>query len=116
MAVCGEQILARSLSVATIEDEHGNTWQYHSRSDRHSKISCWGVLFDLLQTCALLRRHVLDQKLVFGINHQLTDFVTGKHKNMDLVVCRPATSPSSRPIYFRDLQQQYGIALDSSEA
>ena len=48
-------MVARSISAARIADDFGNEWQYHSRSDKHSKVACWAVLFDLLQTSALLR-------------------------------------------------------------
>lgn len=81
-------IMARSMSVP---QETGTTralWQYHSRSDRHSQVSCWAVLFDLLRESALLRSHVEDDKVFFGVNHSMVDFVHRKKKKLDLVVCR----------------------------
>ncbi len=41
--VYGPEILARYLSTPGDPDKHGNAWQYHPRSDRHSKVGCWGV-------------------------------------------------------------------------
>ena len=55
----GPRILARTMSVPTAGAgkpfRFGNLWQYHSRSDRHSKVACWGLVLDLLGDCPLLR-------------------------------------------------------------
>ncbi len=74
----GPGILARFLARPGPADKYGNHWQYHSRSDRHSKVGSWGVALDLLATSSLLRRHVDDGKVVLGVNHTLTDFATGR--------------------------------------
>ena len=50
----GPAILVSNMSVPRVRDNDGRLWQYHSRSDLHSKVACWGVLFDLLQQSALL--------------------------------------------------------------
>jgi len=63
----GETILARTLALARVRDKDGKLWQYHSRSDRHSKTACWAILFDLLRTSALLRDHAAAGKVGFGI-------------------------------------------------
>ena len=47
----GPTILARSMSTATRRGQDAVAWQYHSRSDSHSKVACWAVLFDLLCEC-----------------------------------------------------------------
>jgi len=82
----GPNILCRTMTVPSITDEHGNSWQYHSRSDRHSKVACWGTLFDLLQYSALLRRHVEQGNVAFGVNHEFADFRTRRKKKLDLVI------------------------------
>lgn len=110
----GLDILARSLSAASITDRHGNEWQYHSRSDRHSKIACWGILFDLLATTPLLRRHIASGAVGFGINHEIRDFVHDRKKDLDLVLCTP-NGPAS-PTTFVDLVKMYGIVLSTEEA
>ena len=89
MLLHGPEILVRTLSGTAIKDRHGNSWQYHSRSDGHSKVACWGVVFDLLRSCSLLRRHVADGKVSFGINHEMRDFVHDRKKKLDLVLCTP---------------------------
>lgn len=83
------EIMARSMSVAQPTGKTKALWQYHARSDRHSQVSCWAVLFDLLRESALLRHHVEDGKVFFGVNHSMVDFVHRKKKKLDLVVCRP---------------------------
>jgi hypothetical protein len=85
--VLGPEILVRSLNRQRIPDKFGNTWKYHSRSDRHSKIACWGILVDLLGACPLFAAHARDQKIAFGINHEMRDFQVNRKKNLDLVVC-----------------------------
>ena len=65
----GESIVARTLQTPRVKDKAGNVWQYHSRSDRHSKVACWAILFDLLRTSPLLREHAAVGKVGFGINH-----------------------------------------------
>ena len=82
----GPDILVRTLSQTSRADRYGNAWQYHSRSDHHSKVACWAILFDLLVKCPLLRRHVDDGLVGFGINHEMRDFVHDRKKNLDVVL------------------------------
>lgn len=67
---------------------HGNAWQYHSRSDRHSKVLCWAILFDLMRRDNAIARHFREGKTSFGINHTMRDFQHDRKKDLDLVVCR----------------------------
>jgi hypothetical protein len=110
----GPDILARSLSRPNVDDDYGNTWQYHSRSDHHSKVACWGLLFDLLTHCPLLRSHIKAEKVGFGINHEMHDFKTGRKKNLDLVLCTPG-SGKPRAGEFAALASDYKIALTPAE-
>src|ERR1700737_4731446 len=111
----GPDILARSLTAAQIADKFDNTGQYHSRSDSHSKIACWTLLFDLLHHCPLLVRHVTEGKVGFGINHEMHDFRTGRQKYLDLVLCTPGGSDGKHRETFASLAQQYGVQLTSGE-
>ena len=110
----GPKILADSLVVRGGGFKHNNRWQYHSRSDHHSKIACWGILFDLMRHCDLLRRHVEEGLVGYGLNHEMRDFRTARKKDLDLVVCRPrqadATSASTRT--FAEQAQDLGAVLD----
>jgi len=90
----GPELLVRTLSSATRQDRIGNRWQYHSRSDHHSKVACWGVIFDLLATTPLLQRHARSGTVCFGINHEMRDFQHDRKKNLDLVLCTPAAAIS----------------------
>jgi len=109
----GEAILTRSLTASRIKDAHGNTWQYHSRSDRHSKIACWSVLFDLLRTCSLLRDQVATGKVCFGINHEMRDYKQDRKKNLDLVLCTHQSTASE--LTFAEYGVQCGVVLTSEE-
>lgn len=63
-------------------------WQYNSRSDHHSKVCCWSVLFDLYRNCPLMQAHAASGKIGASVNHEMTDFHKNKAKNLDLVVSR----------------------------
>ncbi len=112
-------ILVRALSVPAPMGVSRTPWQYHPQSDRHSKIACWGVLFDLLQASALLRTHVAAGKVHFGVNHVMQDFVHNKKKALDLVLCRPgeaATTPRSRrPDTLSSLAARWEIQLTARQ-
>ena len=91
-------------------------WQYHSRSDRHSKVACWGVLFDLLQQSSLLGKHANAGKVVLGVNHELRDFQTKRKKNLDLVVAKPAGPGEKKPRTMASLADEWGIVITSTQA
>jgi hypothetical protein len=116
--VDGPGIVTRSLSVPWVDDKFGNRWQYHSRSDHHSKLACWAVFFDLMQTSALLRRHTQDQKIIFGVNHTVVDFKNQRDKNLDLVIARPGSAevtPLTKGKTLTTLAEYYGVALTDDE-
>ena len=112
----GPEIICKAISATRIADRFGNHWQYHSQSDRHSKISCWAVMFDLMLHCSLLRQHAADGKVGFGINLELKDFQTNRKKNLDLVVCTPGALTSRKltgPPDLVSLGTHLGIELNA---
>ncbi|MGH9078052.1 MAG: hypothetical protein ACRDY0_11500 [Acidimicrobiales bacterium] len=112
----GPEILARFLSVPNPKpDKYGNFWQYNSRSDRHSKVACWGVAFDLLTTSRQLRRHVTDGQVVLGVNHAMIDFATNRQKDLDLVIARPGGPIDPAAETFADQGRRYGVILSPDE-
>lgn len=111
----GPTLLAAALSRRTIADKFGNVWQYHSRSDRHSKVACWGVAFDLLLTSRVLRRHAEQGAVVLGVNQQMTDFATGRRKDLDLVVARPVAPPGADAPTFAQLASKWQIPLNEAQ-
>lgn len=111
----GPEILARFLATPGAPDKYGQRWQYNSRSDRHSKVGCWGVAFDLLSQSALMRAHAEAGKIVLGVNHEMRDFHTDREKVLDLVIARPAAGVPAKTQTFRGLVQHYGIVLDEAE-
>lgn len=122
--VHGPEILCRTLSTPTSGAggkpfQYGNAWQYHSRSDRHSKVACWGLTLDLLLACPLLRKHIADGKVGLGINHELRDYRNNKKKNLDMVLCMSAGTSNAGgskggargATDFAGLVRAYGIDL-----
>jgi hypothetical protein len=117
----GLDMLIRSMSMPTSGSpggkrfQYGNLWQYHPRSDRHSKIACWSVIFDLLRESSLLRSHVAARKVAVGINHPMRDFAQNRVKNLDLVICRVSASDTGAIRSFADLTRKYVIILSEEE-
>ncbi|HEV2364730.1 MAG TPA: hypothetical protein VGS12_11105 [Caulobacteraceae bacterium] len=112
----GPQILVRTLSKPTRRDRWGNAWQYHSRSDHHSKVACWGIVFDLMLACPLLRRQVADGRVRFGINHEMRDFEHDRKKNLDLVLCTPSGAPwKGSEVTLDAMAAEYEIELTAAE-
>lgn len=111
----GPSILVTSMSVPQPRGTSKTPWQYHSRSDLHSKVACWGVLFDLLQQSELMRRHAAAGTIVFGVNHKFRDFHTGREKALDLVVARPSAPVGTKPQTLLDLAEQYSVVLDARQ-
>lgn len=112
----GAEILVRTLSKASVApDANGHAWNYHSRSDHHSKVACWGIVFDLLRASTLLRSHVAAGRVAFGINHEMRDFRNDRKKDLDLVICQPAggTSPGKKSLV--TLAEHYEIDLTKAE-
>lgn len=108
----GPDIIVRTLSQPAVPDKHGNLWQYHSRSDRHSKVACWAILFDLLQHSPRLAAHATEGKVTFGINRQMRDFRTNRTKDLDLVISRPGPGVLARPpATMHDLALRWGLRL-----
>jgi len=113
----GLAILVRSMSLATSGFANGNSWQYHPRSDRHSKILCWGIFFDLMLRDSPISRQVREGKVAFGINHRMRDFQNSREKDLDLVICRRASQETKSGIaWFQDMVQAYSIVLGEQEA
>jgi|SRR5262245_3523301 hypothetical protein len=112
----GPQILVRTISKATRVDRFGNRWQYHSRSDHHSKVACWGIVFNLLRGSSLLRRHVEKGLVHFGINHEMRDCVHDRKNNLDLVLCTASGAVSRiSPLTLPFMTDEYEIELTPSE-
>ncbi|MBV7698744.1 hypothetical protein [Streptomyces sp. TRM70350] len=91
--------------------------QYHGRSDRHSKLACWGILFDLLRSSSVLRSQVESREVVFGVNHTMKSYAPEKSKKLDLVLCRPefGQAPSPKAHTLESLAEHYGVELTSEQ-
>lgn len=110
----GPEILANTLSVATHKGVSDRQWQYHSRSDRHSKVACWTVLLDLLLECDVFKKHASEGKLGFALNHVIVGKIP---KTLDLVICRiPPRRRSRVRRTFQDLAKTYEIQLTAEDA
>jgi hypothetical protein len=103
------------MSIATPRGKSGKAWQYHGRSDLHSKVACWVVLYDLIVTCDLLAKHIANGEAFFGINHSMHDFKQNKPKKLDLVLCTAGTQTKKPGASFIQLAKEYDIQLDDGD-
>lgn len=109
----GPAILAQTMSVATSRGSAARAWQYHSRSDNHSKLACWTVLFDLLVECDVIRRHAAEGRLGFAINHVMVGPI---NKTLDLVLTVVSPSrPAAGRRRFSELGEKYGVVLSDAD-
>jgi hypothetical protein len=112
--VDGPDIIVASMSNPQPRGPSKTPWQYHSRSDLHSKVACWAVLFDLIQQSNLMKRHAASGKIIFGVNHEFRDFSTGRKKVLDLVIARPSGAATKETL--GDLAKRYGVVLDARQS
>jgi ribosomal protein L30E len=115
--VNGPDIIARTLGEVRPFGPSKQLFQYHSRSDHHSKLCCWAIAFDLLATSSLLRQHVTAGKVCIGVNHTMVDFKTSRKKDLDLVIARPAADarPEEKVVTLADLGESIGVVLTEAE-
>lgn len=111
----GTNILTRTISVPMKRGSRGLVWQYNSRSDHHSKVACWGVLFDLLNESAVLANQAAADEIVLGINFEIKNYTSQQKKNLDLVVARPESARRGKREAFKDLVDRWSIKLDDPE-
>jgi len=109
----GQAILARTMNVPTARAKDERPWQYHSRSDAHSKVACWTLLFDTLLECDVLKSHAERGLLGFGINFEMVGPIS---KTLDLVFTRVSPNRATRKRRtFSDLAEQLGLVLDNED-
>ena len=109
----GPSLLVRTISVATCKGSAKASWQYHSRSDSHSKVACWTVLFDMIEACDVFRKHVGEGKVGFAINHVMVGKIP---KTLDLVVCRvPPRGRHGTRRSFREVGESYGVQVAAED-
>lgn len=109
----GQGILARTMSQPTKRGASATAWQYHSRSDTHSKVACWTLLFDLLLECDVLRTAAFAGHVGFGINRVMVGPI---NKTLDLVLSVvPPARDDRRRRTFASLVDVYGIRLSAAD-
>ena len=113
MKTFGQEIYTRSISALCKTDKHGNSWQYHPRSDAHSKIACWAIVFDVLLNCPLLRDHAKRDTVGFGINRKMHDFRMNRDKDLDLVIAANPNFVAANDL--KGLASSIGVRLIPSE-
>lgn len=112
LAPFGTEALAATLTVSRERKKSGPAWQYHPRSDHHSKVACLLMALDLLIASEVLRADVFAGRVACGINHVMTDHTSKRKKAFDLVFHRSARQETETPRQtFRGLLSLYGVVL-----
>jgi hypothetical protein len=110
----GPDIVARTINKPTVRGTKSKReWQYHGRSDVHSKVACWAVLFDLLDSCDIFNTQATQGKISFAVNHLMVGPI---NKTLDLVICAvpKGRKPRGRRT-FAQLGEHYGIQLSPDD-
>jgi len=112
----GPATLAATLSVPRQRKKGGPAWQYHSRSDHHSKVICLIMALDLLLESEILRDDVNNGRVACGINHVMKDYESKREKAFDLVFHRPDPHDTGLPkSTFKSLLKLYGVVLTAEQ-
>lgn len=109
----GPDIIARTLSE--VREFPKGRFQYHPRSDHHSRLACWCIAVDLMLLSKVLRSHVAEGKVTVGVNHQMLDFKLSRKKNLDLVIARPSTTATTKSQTLSGLAKEIEVRLSPSE-
>lgn len=114
-AVRGPDILARTLNVPTRRGMGTEMWQYHPRSDVHSKIACWTLLLDCILECDALYEDARAGHIGFKINYVMVGPI---NKTLDLVLTRVPRSRNTteKRRSFGAVGTSYGIELSAVDA
>jgi len=109
----GPEIMARTMSVPTARGGSTRKWEYHSRSDSHSRLACWTMVFDLMLECDVVRSAAESGRIGFRINHVMVGPI---NKTLDLVV---TVTPPGRTLKnrrtFAGVGESLGIVLDQAD-
>ena len=105
----GTAAIATAIQNTRIADRYGNQWQYHSRSDAHSKAACAVIMADLASFCPLLSQHIQQKKVGFGINHEMHDFENDRKKALDLVICTKTQDDNHKSSNLLDMLTEYNV-------
>lgn len=108
----GPSSVAATLTEPRQRKKGGPSWQYHPRSDHHSKVVCLLMALDLLLASESLRDDVQRGRIAIGINHRIRDFRSKRTKRLDLVFHRPAAGDTRAARgTFAGLLREYGVVL-----
>ncbi len=110
----GPEILVRTLSVPTQRGKSRRAWQYHPRSDVHSKVACWTLLLDCLLGCDALYEDAREGRIGFAINYEMVGPI---NKTLDVVLLRVPRNRTAgmKRRTFLEVGLHYGIVLTADE-
>lgn len=109
----GPQIIRATMSLDHTYGygEAARTWQYHSRSDYHSKVAALALAVDLLLESPELRKDIESGEIGFELNPKMRDG-TDREKTLDFRFARiDDARPLKRPRTLLECIDDYGLVL-----
>ena len=97
-------------------------YQYNSRSDWHSVLTCWTAIFDLLRHArdkaaggmpSSLWQDLKAGRLGFGINHTIVSHA--QEKRIDIVICEVIPTLGFKGKNFADIPKKHSFAINQSD-
>lgn len=117
VAFVGPELIVQTMSTlrryGNDADRSQFEWQYHSRSDFHSRIAALAVTVDLLRESSELQALARSGAIGFQVNPKLTDRA-GRVKTLDLMIGRlddQADWSSEGSLTLVALMEREGIAM-----
>jgi hypothetical protein len=117
MAMIGPEIIRATMSKERMygTGENARVWQYHSRSDYHSKVAAVALMIDLLQESEELRDDVDAGLVGYDVNPKMRDG-TNREKTLDMRFGRVDDAlPLRRARTLERLIEDYEMELTTSQ-
>lgn len=88
MAMIGPELIRATMSQTRMygPEATARPWQYHSRSDHHSKVAATALMVDVMQESPELCADVEAGRVGMAVNPKLTDR-RGRVKTLDMMFC-----------------------------
>jgi hypothetical protein len=109
----GPEIICRTMSHPRLygTGDHAHMWQYHSRSDFHSKVAAIALMIDLMQESPELRADIAAGDVGYSVNPQLRDR-SNRVKTLDMRFARiDDAAPLPRPRNLERFAEDLGLDL-----
>lgn len=117
VTMLGPEIICRTMSRQRLygKGDDARLWQYHSRSDYHSKVAAVALMIDLMLESPELRAHIAAGEVGYSVNPKLRDRAN-REKTLDMRFARiDETAPVRKARSLERLAEDLELQLDDAE-